>query len=155
MKQTCGSCAFKAPDNQHCRVFGHPINVDVDFCSKHNPNPNICTICGNPIVTGDIIVQSDDKIAIVCRQCNEMIGTCATCEIAQYCAFENDPSPIPQFVTKKIRQGNSVSVIRVPNIERIDRTCKNGCLCFDPENGCLRQSIHCCSKYKENFYAEV
>lgn len=147
MTHNCGDCAFKAHDSEHCRIFGHKVNPLLDYCSKHNANPQICSVCDNPIVENDIILIENNKMLILCQQCNAIIGTCATCAQSHYCDFESNPSPLPLMVQKKIRQGNKVAVINVPNIARIEITCKNGCECFSPENGCLRQTSQCCNNY--------
>ena len=146
----CATCGFKAPDSEHCRIFGHPINPQIDYCSQYNANPNECSVCGNPIVKHEILLEEDSKMLILCQSCIGTIGTCKTCHLGTVCAFEQDSSPTPQYVEKLVRRGNMTSVVRVPNIARIDITCKKGCSCFDLENGCIRQSNNFCEKYLLN-----
>ena len=157
MQKTCAQCAFhiKTPSDNYdgkCGIFGHAIHLAGNACSKFNDNPYTCDLCHRVIVENPIIDIDNEtgKVKrILCAECNSKFGTCLTCENTKNCKFEEDPSPIPKMVQKQIRQGNMVSVMNVPNIERIRETCQKGCLCFQQENGCNRQNNQTCINYKE------
>lgn len=40
------------------------------------------------------------------------------------------------------------SVVQEKNPERIAITCQKNCGCYDPEKGCLRESVGWCKEYE-------
>jgi ribosomal protein S27E len=141
----CKTCALANTKILKCRLFGHDINPNEDFCSKHSTEIITCDICGREMVKSQSVieVQNGDHIRVMCHDCNSHMNTCVMCKNSQSCAFEDDPSPIPKTIQKKVRQGPVVAVTEVINPERVNITCKAGCVCYDPELDCLRQYGTC------------
>lgn len=133
----CKTCGFRVSESGKCRLFGSAKEND-DFCSNHNYNPSICSRCG--AYTLKPIIENN---TIYCQKCAEEIETCAGCDNSQRCEFEQNPSPIPKYVQKQIRQGPMISQITVKNQKRIDEFCTK-CICWNAEiNDCGRQFNWC------------
>lgn len=103
----------------------------------------ICENCGKTITQKEdtiISFKNGKDISIVCRKCSTYYGTCGMCQHLGPCAFQEDPDPMPQFITKTWRQqtpiGTQVIQRQVPNADRIKRFCiDGGCKCFhDSDN---------------------
>jgi hypothetical protein len=94
-------------------------------------------------------ITEEGEIHYICDQCNAASKTCATCKHTD-CLFQTDPSPIPKTVQKQFRQGNAVMITEIANPERIDKFCRNKCICFNEELGCLKQN-NTCGKYKMRY----
>ena len=98
----------------------------------------ICENCGRSIsVVTDAIVSVNEKgeARTVCKQCAATFGHCPMCQHLGPCAFQEDPDPMPRFITKTWRQqtpiGTQVIQRQVPNADRIKRFCiDGGCKCF-------------------------
>ena len=92
-----------------------------------------------------------------CDNCTEAFGTCVMCDHGQKCEFQDNPAPIPPFVTKRVRQetpnGYFEQIVQVPNAQRVKAFCIEGeCKCMGYVNErpkCMRQ-FGCCEKYKEH-----
>lgn len=136
--KTCGWANLKA---NVCSRTGLQIDPAADFCSKHTTNLFYCDFCGN--VASPPIIDYDK---ILCSNCNSLSGTCAACKKNDYCAFEEDPDPMPRVISREIQRGPIITVAQVPNPERIEKFCKPTCPCFDPSFGCSRQ-YNTCYKY--------
>lgn len=150
----CAACGLKVHvtgSDGICGVFGHPIHLDDDSCSKFNENPHICAICHKVIIENEIIeLYGDGSIkAIMCRDCNSTSGTCVMCANRGRCAFKDDPSPLPQFIEKTIQTAQGTFVGKILNLERITITCKK-CLCYNDEGFCNKESSHTCGNYKSS-----
>lgn len=145
MIKYCKSCALANLKLLKCRRFGHNIHPDEDFCSKHCNEIPVCAICGQEMLKENSILdfKNGDHVRVICQKCNELLNTCTLCQHGQKCAFDDDPSPIPKLIQKQVRQGPMISVTQVMNPERVAITCTKGCICYDPENGCLRQYNTC------------
>lgn len=145
MIKYCKTCALANPKLLKCRQFGHHINLDEDFCSKHCSEIPVCAICGQEMLIENSILdfKNGDHIRTICWKCSELLSSCTLCKHGQKCAFDDDPSPIPKLIQKQVRQGPMISVTQVMNPERVAITCAKGCICYDPENGCLRQYNTC------------
>ena len=117
--KTCETCGFRDLKNSVCQVFGHAINP-----------------------------KDDGTFGFYCKECVAAFSTCETCKHATECDFETNPSSLPKVVQKQIRQGNMMTVTQIKNPDRIEITCKNGCLCYDTENGCRKQFNLKCDKYE-------
>lgn len=141
MIKYCKSCALADLKILKCRRFGHNINPNVDFCSKHADSIQTCAICGQEMLKENSII--DFKMRIICQKCSELLSTCTLCQHGKNCAYDDDPSPIPKLIQKQVRQGPMISVMQEINPARTAITCAKGCLCYDPENGCLRQYNFC------------
>lgn len=145
MIKYCNTCALANKKLLKCKTFGHDINPNTDFCSKHADSIPVCDICGREMLPEHQILEilDDDNVRVICPSCNEMFGSCAMCLNNKGCAYDDDPSPIPKLIQKQVRQGPMITVTQEINPERVVITCKKGCSCFDPENGCLRQFNTC------------
>ena len=145
MIKYCKTCALANLKLLKCRRFGHDINPNEDFCSKHCNEIPVCAICGQEMLKENSILdfKNGDHIRTICQQCNELLSTCTLCRHGQKCAYDDDPSPIPKLIQKQVRQGPMISVTQEINPERVAITCAKGCTCYDPENGCLRQYNTC------------
>ena len=145
MKKFCETCGFLAPSQPVCLLTKRKVSPTSDFCSNHRKDVPHCHFCNNitlkPIIYKDIFI---------CQNCYEAFGTCGACVKATACKFETDPSPTEKYVQAQVRQGNAIVMRTVQNPSRIAETCAKGCLCYNPEIGCLRQSEgKCCENYKE------
>lgn len=145
MVKYCKSCALANLKILKCRRFGHDINPNEDFCSKHCNEIPVCAICGQEMLKENSILnfKNGDHIRIICQKCNELLSSCTLCRHGQKCAYDDDPSPIPKLIQKQIRQGPMISVTQEINPERIKITCKNGCSCYSDEFDCMRQFSYC------------
>lgn len=146
MIKKCRSCGLADLAQNVCQMFRMLINPDEDYCSKHQEKEVIktCDVCGRVIIGHSTIVYGkDESIKLLCDNCYTAVGTCALCENAKYCAFEQDPSQIPIMIQKQVRQGNMSMVTTVKNPARIEITCKKNCKCYSEEKGCLREFNHC------------
>lgn len=138
-KGYCKSCRFAGLQTPNmCGLAGWQI-TDTDFCSKHRRSVMTCDTCGRVIVSGGVYFDNH----LICNHCLSLLGTCEICRFGNTCEFETNPSPLPKFVQKEIRQGNMSAVTQVMNPERIHITCEKGCKCFDKKNGCLKQIGSC------------
>lgn len=146
--KTCETCGFRDSKNSVCQVFGHAINPKVDYCSKHATNIILCNRCKRPLLDALIMADNDGTFGFYCKECVEAFSTCETCKHATECDFETNPSSLPKVVQKQIRQGNMVTVTQIKNPDRIEITCKNGCVCYDAENGCRKHFNLKCDKYE-------
>lgn len=131
-------CIFD--QNGTCARLNMPV-VKNCKCPMYATSYEVCGFCGQPIFQGGII----DSVSgmLFCDKCGHQLNKCPTCETAQTCAFETDPSPVPKMVQQTVRQGNMISSFPVKNPKRAEITCKNGCKCFDTEKGCLREFSTC------------
>lgn len=141
----CGNCGFLDRGSLRCKVFGHGVVPEKDFCSKHTDEVLCCDFCGNPVLHYYI---DNDTGKILCENCLQACGTCRLCEHATQCEFETNTSPLPKIVQKRIQQGPMTTITQVRNPERVAITCAAGCSCYDPELGCIRQITGHCGKYQ-------
>ena len=141
-KNKCGDCALYA--SGLCRMTGLTVNAETDYCSKCVFSLQTCDLCGQETLNVIYDITNPDKILKVCQSCSEKSGTCATCKHGAHCAFNEDPSPLPKMVQKQSRQGNMISVMTVPNPERMRETCLKNCDCGSEEFGCMRKNVGCC-----------
>lgn len=139
----CGSCCFRDQTGT-CAIFKTPIETTRISCPAYKSQLFTCTNCGGAAYPSVTWAQNDNgDWNALCDNCAANIGSCPTCANAAYCAFESDPVALPKMVVKIIRQGNTQIQTQIPNPERVDKTCREKCKCFDPENGCQRQSHFC------------
>ena len=144
MVRKCKTCGLADQKILKCRRFGHDINPNEDFCSKHTYDTTQCCICGNIVLPQSSII---DDNRVFCGECYNRLDTCATCKSSRTCKFETDPSTLPKMVQQQIRQGPMTTVTQIMNPERVAITCQNDCSCYDLEKGCLRH-FNCCDKYE-------
>lgn len=145
--KTCGNCALKQHQGGICPVFNTERAPTDTACPHHTSVLQFCEICGQIVLPNNIVYDMTNGTHIHCLDCQMKTNTCATCSKENTCSFQTDPSPIPQLITKQIRQGNMITVTQVPNPERIAITCQKNCSCYDPENGCNKQ-LGLCNNWK-------
>lgn len=146
IERNCGQCALKHLSSGTCPFFAEVTDND-QGCPRFikNGDEEFCAVCGNILLspkTTFLDVSFNPPVAY-CANCQKIMGTCRSCIHGGDCLFQTDPSDLPQFIQKQIRQGNMITVTEIPNPERVDKTCKKGCPCFDPEYGCLKQNNTC------------
>lgn len=147
----CGRCIFRDQSTQVCDILKLAVQENDEACKRYADNETIvtCELCGRKTLGGSEVIFMEDKIHVTCAECANKTGTCATCINVKQCAFETDPSPIPQVVQKRIQQGPMVQIVQIMNPDRIAITCKMGCDCWDTESEtCYKQTCGTCGKYK-------
>lgn len=147
LTKTCGECALR--QNGICPIFQEAVEAAQSACVKYTDELFTCELCGGIILRGDRLfdVTIPNEIHTVCRNCKKHFGHCASCKCGNECRFETDPSDLPKLTQKEFRQGNMIQIVTVKNPSRVDLTCKNGCPCFDPDFGCLKEN-NTCGNYK-------
>ena len=143
IRKYCRSCRLADPRRNVCSLSGVRIDLDADFCSKHKNDFADCDVCGSPTLQQFLYKNSNHELITVCADCVGKVNGCAGCQNGIHCDFEENPSPLPKTVQKQFRQRNMITVTTVMNPERVLITCKNGCKCFNEENGCMRQFNYC------------
>ena len=147
--KTCANCGFATLGLPECPVIHSPIDPSANYnCPYWCAELNYCVFCGNIISTHPIFTQaSDGSWKAMCKNCQSLSGTCATCSKSTTCDFDTNPSPIPKAVEKRFQQGNQIMITQIKNPLRIEATCRVNCECFSEEFGCLREN-NTCGKYK-------
>ena len=143
----CKTCGFLDRRQNVCQLTGWQVQPNNDFCFRHQEEVDKCDFCGSPVIDPLLYLNEDQKVFFVCHSCKDKFGTCGTCKRKQDCSFIADQS-MPDMVQKQIRQGNMTTVMPVMNPQKIEKHCKNGCVCFDAEFGCLKQNCGTCGKYE-------
>lgn len=134
----CRDCANRGTlpnGSPACALSQKPINIDKDFCSQHKINNQnaVCKICGKPQI--NYIYSFNDKLLLVCENCQKHIGTCGACSHVYDCGFKNDHSE-PQYVNKQIRNGIGIIQTQIKNPNLVKKHCSK-CHCGCEEN-CLK-----------------
>lgn len=138
----CNTCRLRDSSRQICLLTGQAVKND-DYCSKHTTDSETCALCGN-IVISPIYTQNGEKWIPLCQECASVgLNHCYFCEKAQECDFETNPSSLPKYIQKQVRQGNMISIVTVKNPSRIEITCQKNCSCFDPNLDCMKQFNYC------------
>lgn len=109
-----------------------------------------CEICGRRLLAHEAYIENSH---IYCPQCFKALKGCAACSHSQKCNWETDPSPLPKFITKTIRQGPMIMQQTVPNPERIKAICF-GCPCCHEETFCARQ-FNVCGNHNQNLVDDL
>ena len=144
----CKTCALRNPSAPKCQLTGLNIHPNDPACAHYVTSLVECGICKTKLAEGQVIDATNPAdVFYICKNCEEKLGTCATCEKARNCLFETDPSSLPKMIPQTIRQGNAVMQTQVKNPERVKITCKEKCACYNAEMGCLREVSQCCDKY--------
>lgn len=143
MIKKCRSCSLSDVQQSACRMLQRTINLDKDYCPSYTPQTYICETCRAIIINPIFTIGRDNQWHTHCENCAARLNTCDFCANIHTCAFETDPSPIPKVVQKQERNGPMTSIRTIKNPDRIDITCRKGCLCFHSDFGCLRQFHGC------------
>lgn len=144
----CGRCALRQPQSGLCPIFKATMSESEQGCPMFQASVIQCSVCGNPIIPGKSTIFEADSSGVyhaICNECAIALGTCAGCENAKSCAFENDPRP-DKIIMETVRQGNAILQKQVQNPEIVRDTCAKRCKCFSEEFGCLRK-INCCGNH--------
>ena len=141
MVKNCKECIFAGEGV--CNRFRFTINKEQDGCPKGRTDvPEICSCCGQYVDDLTNLVGERLDVAL-CDNCFAQRHRCVTCGQAVMCSFEQDPSPIPKVVEQRVQQGPMIQIMQIKNPERIKITCENGCMCWNPEFGCMREMGSC------------
>lgn len=143
IERKCESCGFSVKGAETCPLTQLPVNEN-SSCSFYEREPNSCDLCHTKIPKSATVYN---KNMLLCPHCAKQLTTCAGCNHSNYCAFEQDPSPLPKIVEKRIQQGNMIQIMQVRNPDRIRETCAKGCKCFRENFPCMRQ-INCCDSWE-------
>ena len=135
-RYSCRDCVHRGTSqngSSACVLHQKLIDIEKDFCSSHaiNNQTAICRICQKPQV--DFIYQFEDKILLLCADCQKHMGTCATCDHMNQCGFKNDHSE-PQVVMQTIQQGFATMQVQVKNPRLIQKHCPTCHCSYDNEN---------------------
>ena len=107
-----------------------------------------CKICGKAALKMPLNEIKEHNWEPICDECRNKFSTCAACTQIGYCAFQQDPSPIPPTIMQTIRQGPVVMQKEVPNPERIKITCML-CKCWNKELNQCNRNDRLCLNYDE------
>lgn len=129
-------CVFGNDGN--CKLLNKPVDKNCR-CPYFSTQELSCDLCGKLILSGGVYENGK----IFCDDCGHQLGNCVTCRQRSICTFETDPSPVPKVIQQTVRNGNMTSSFAVRNPNRVEITCKKGCVCWDEENGCLREFNSC------------
>lgn len=146
--RNCGRCALPGLNGGVCPVFQKPMEWNEPGCPIFAEELTICETCGSPIIPVEhAIYKADSKgdYHLLCSKCIAALRTCAGCENAKSCAFENDPRP-DKYIMETVRQGNAILQTQQKNNKIVRDTCAKGCKCFSEEFGCLREN-NCCGNH--------
>ena len=146
-KRNCGRCALPGLNNGKCPIFQKPMEWDEPGCLLFQIELITCETCGNPILpVENAIYRADSKgdYHLLCDKCIAALRTCAGCENAKSCAFENDPSPTPKYIQRQFQQGNQIITTTVKNETRVIECCEGKCPCFDSEGKYCRRENNWC-----------
>ena len=138
---SCGECLFLTNEN-FCQLAKTTVNIS-EGCAlgKNRESVKQCSKCGNMIL--GTVTYDSKTLQPSCEACASLSGTCEGCSSSNYCAFMEDPNPLPQISVRTIRQGNVIIQKQGVNPDRVKATCLNGCPCADEKLGCLRQYGNC------------
>lgn len=148
--KTCGKCAVLDKPTGICALTGHHVDPDADFCSQWTDNVQVCDICGRQFIGPGTLTEVDGKYKQTCTSCDDVIGTCRTCENRNkgYCAFQDRSvrPDVPPVIMKSMQKGNATFQAQVRNPERENIICVK-CLCWKDDYGCCREA-RTCGNYK-------
>lgn len=148
----CGQCAYYDTQRQGCILLQIKCDPNEDFCSHATYEGKFCELCGKILSKDGSLQEGKDKsFHLICDKCATKIGTCATCEKATQCAFNEYNGHEQKFVMRKVVHGNLIMEEQIPNPAVVSETCGKGCQCFDEKNGCKRQNNNQCEHYSSSF----
>ena len=149
----CKTCGFRDLTQPQCLLHSRPIDPAADFCSWHCIKPIQCDLCG-AVLLKPLYEQRGARIYTLCGTCAAKIDGCGGCVASTTCAFQSDPSPLPQFVIKTVKQGPMVERYQVRNPDREAATCALGCPCWNKEEKTCYRAYHWCDNYEDKFYVK-
>lgn len=153
MEKICENCLLHSKEYQCCIRTKTPV-VPTDYCSYFASEIIKCDVCGRAIVTPATYYteENNEAITILCSSCMVARNQCQTCEYGSYCDFnENKECQLPPMIQQTKRQGNMIMSRTVPNMARVEETCKKNCKCYNSElNCCSRGNFGTCGNYCMN-----
>ena len=147
--KTCWGCALFSKEHHGCLRTRTPT-LSTDSCSHWISELPICDVCGQMFLPpATFVIEDNGLITTICHSCDAGRNKCPTCECGGYCDFqENKECTLPPTVQQTVRQGNMIMSRTVPNMARIEETCKKNCKCWnEEENCCSRGCFGTCGKY--------
>lgn len=78
LKKYCNSCALKATDQNgtaFCQLRREPIDLNKDFCSKHQTTLEQCDICHQYLAGLPIVKYTDEnqtEFKLCCQNCSKV-----------------------------------------------------------------------------------
>lgn len=149
-EKICENCLLYSKEYQCCIRTKTPV-VPTDYCSYFTSEIIKCDVCGRAIVTPVTYYTEEDNeaITILCFSCTAGRNQCQTCKCGGYCDFkENKECQLPPMIQQTMRQGNMIISRTVPNMARVEETCKKNCKCYNSElNCCSRGNFSTCGNY--------
>lgn len=139
MANVCGFADLKA---NKCSLTGMNIKPEDCHCSNYRSKVYKCGRCGTLLLNEIIDIANPENPHFLCDKCAPLLNTCVACKHSRKCAFDDDPSP-NKIVQQQIQHGMMTQIIQIRNPEIVEKTCKAGCPCYDPENECMRQFNYC------------
>ena len=148
--KTCYGCALFSKEHGGCLRTRTP-ELSTGYCSHWISELPICQVCGQMFLPPATFVMEEGSqaITVICHNCDQHRGKCLTCECGGYCDFkENTECTLPVMIQETVRQGNMIMSHTVPNMARIEETCKKNCKCWDIDQDCCsRGCFGTCGKY--------
>lgn len=147
--KTCYGCALFSKEHHGCLRTRTP-ELSTGYCSHWISELPICQVCGQVFLPpATFVIEDGGLITVICPNCDQHRGKCQTCECGEYCDFnENTKCTLPKAIQQTTRRGNITMSRTVPNMARIEETCKKNCKCWDTEqNCCSRGCFGTCGKY--------
>ena len=147
-KFSCKECGHNL--SNQCALSHQPVEEN-DICGYYTENPIHCEICGDHLISQQVIITAGDSTPyhILCANCYEYLGACQTCTLGNICSFRQDSSiKEPPVILQTIREGNTVIQTQIKNPARIKLTCEK-CSCYR-EGNCCKEEISRCESYHNN-----
>jgi hypothetical protein len=148
--KTCYDCALFSKEHHAC-LRTRMAAQSTDHCSHWIAELPVCSLCGRQFMPPATIYYEsiESEPLTLCNDCYNHRGHCKTCTAANYCDFkENTTCQLPPMVQQTMRQGNMIMTRTVPNMARVEETCKKNCKCYDATNNCCaRGNFGTCANY--------
>ena len=147
--KTCWDCGLFSKE-QHTCLRTKTTTLSTDSCSHFIEQLPICDMCGQKFLPPiNYLMEPNARPITLCVNCLKTISTCNTCSTNGYCDFQqNEECPLPVFVERVVQQGPMVMRETVPNLARIEHTCKKNCKCWNHELNCCNRGVaFTCDEY--------
>ena len=150
-ENTCYDCALFSKEHHACLRTKAP-ELSTNHCSHFVAELPTCGVCGQMFLPPATLMMEEGKndILVLCPQCVQGRNKCVTCQHGKYCDFkENTECTLPPMIQQTLRQENMIMSRTVPNMARVEETCKKNCKCYDAErNCCSRGNFGTCANYE-------
>lgn len=132
----------------NCRILHQPAAEGCKCPHYQTTEIQKCGICGRAALKMPLLQTKGNEWKYICGDCYKQLDTCALCAKHAYCAFKQDPSPIPLMVMQTVQKGPMLMQTQVPNPDRVAATCKI-CACWNTELEQCNRAGGFCSNYQE------